>query len=469
MSFDAPASVPDPDSVAADPVDAGQAHQAELPPGAEPSGAEPPVPQLPAAEPPVPQLPVPQSPAIEQWAAPGAGEFLPPPAGGDAGGTPVFPPPPASSLFSVPRGRRPPKPPKRLVIATCGLVVVGLVAGLLVWAPWNPSPNAPASVSAQSKTATTVTVSWPAAIGGARPANYVVLRDGKQAGAVPASETSWTDRDLAPGSAHQYAVETVGGGQTSGPSVIARVTTLAPSPVGLTVTANYSQATLHWKPSPLGPAPSKYTIYNGSAEVMALPGTTTTYTDGEDGAQKPGQAFKYSVVAQWGGHKSRPSAPAVGSILSPPLNSGVQVQVKPTYVPSGATGATVGTTYSYSWSFQPVCEANACTMTVAAKIPAAGGKYLPIQVSLVSDGAGYSGSFSRAKLSECSTVGVSGAIKITLTPDKGEISNGAWGGWTGTVVLSTPYASVGGGYYCPASNWDFSLSGNGQRGIAQPT
>jgi hypothetical protein len=87
----------------------------------------------------------------------------------------------------------------------------------------------------------------------------------------------------------------------------------------------------------------------------------------------------------------------------------------------------------------------------------------------VSDGLGYSGSFSRAKLTECSSVGVSGTITVTIAPDKGQVSNGAWGGWTGTVVLSTPYTSVGGGSYCPAENWNFSLSGNGQRGIAQPT
>jgi hypothetical protein len=456
MSFDAPASVPDPDGVTARPAEAWGTYQAGLP-----AGAEPPAPAWPAA-----QVPGPQSPVIEPWAAPSAGEVLVPAAGGDGSGGPVFPPPPASSLPSTPRRRRPPKPSKRLLIAASGVVAAGLVAGLLVWAPWNPSPNAPASVSAQSKTATTVTVSWPAAKGGAKPASYVVLRDGKQAGEVPASETSWTDQGLAPGTTHHYAVETAGGGQTSGPSVIATVTTLAPSPVGLSVTANYSQATLHWKPSPLGPAPSKYTIYNGSSEVMALPGTTTSYTDG---GQSPGAAYKYSVVAQWGSHKSRPSAPAVGAVLSPPLNSGVQVQVTPTYIPSGATGATLGTAYGYSWNFQPTCEAKACTMTVEAKIPTLAGKYYLFAVDMASNGAGYSGNFTRAKLTECSTVGVSGTITVTITPAKGQISNGAWGDWTGTVVVSTPYTSVGGGSYCPASNWNFSLSGNGQRGIAQPT
>ncbi|HUN34585.1 MAG TPA: fibronectin type III domain-containing protein [Trebonia sp.] len=435
MSFDAPASVPDPDSVAAAP-------------------AAPAEPGQPAE-------------SVESWPAPGVGEFLGGPTpGGDTGGGWVFPAPPASSLPSVPRRRRPPKPSRRLVIATCGVVAAGLVAGLLVWAPWNPAPNPPASVSAQSKTATTVTVSWPAASGGAKPASYLVLRDGKQAGQVPASETSWTDHGLAPGTTHRYTVETVGGGQTSGASVIATVTTLAPSPVGLSVTANYSQATLQWKPSPLGPTPSGYTIYNGSTEVMNLPGTTTSYTDG---GQQPGSPYKYSVVAQWGSHKSRPSATAAGAVLSPPLNSNVQVQVTPTYIPSGATGATVGRGYGYSWSFDPICEVKACTMTVDAEIPTTGGKYFPFEVAMVGDGAGYSGSFTKAKLTECSSVQVSGTITVTLTPEQGQISNGAWGGWTGKVVLSTPYTSVGGGSYCPASDWNFSLSGNGQRGVAQPT
>lgn len=331
--------------------------------------------------------------------------------------------------------------------------------------PWNPSPNAPASVSAHSKTATTVTVSWPAAKGGATPAHYVVLRDGAQAGEVPASQTSWTDSGLAPGTTHQYAVETVGGGQTSGPSVIATTTTLTPSPVGLSVRATYSTATLHWKPSPLGPTPSRYTIYDGPTEVMILPGTTTSYIDQ---GQRAGAAYQYSVVAQWGSHKSKPSAPAIGSIVSAPLDSAVQVQVTPTSVPSGGTGTPVGQASSYSWSFQPSCEENSCTMTVEGKIPAVGNKYYPFSIGLVSSGAGYSGSFTKAKLTQCSTVEVAGTVTVTLTPDKSQIANGAWGGWTGTVVLSSPYTGLGGGYYCPAGNWDFSLSGNGQLGTAQP-
>jgi Fibronectin type III domain len=512
MSFDVPASVPDPDNVAAEPA------------GTQPAQAEPAVWSSES-----------QSPVVEPWVAPGAGEFLtppssgagatgpvfpplgagptgsvfppppmgpagpvfppppmgpagpmfpPPPGAGATGGLvfpppagdaigAVFPPPPASQVFSVPRQRRrlrlpkPPRPSKPVVIATCGVVAVGLVAGLLVWAPWSPSPNAPASVSAQSATATTVTVSWPAASGGATPADYLVLRDGKQVGEVPASETSWTDRGLAPGTRHRYTVETRGGGQTSGPSVIATVTTLAPSPVGLSVTVNYSQATLHWKPSPLGPVPTRYTIYNGSTEVMALSGTTTSYTDG---GQEPGTPYKYSVVAQWGSHKSRPSALATGAVMSPPLDNGVQVQVTPTAIPSGATGATVGKDFSSSWSFDPICQVEACTMTVQAEIPTYQGKYYPFDISMVGNGGtGYTGSLTKSNLLKCSTVGVSGTIKITITPDKGQISNGAWGGFTGTVVLSTPYTSVGGGYYCPAGDWDFSVSGNGQRGVAQPT
>ena len=490
MSFDAPASGPVPDGVMAEPSVAGEMHEAGPPVPAE-SSALPEVPVV--AEPSAPSG-VPEASEILGPTVGGeASEFMVPTVGGEASeasealgltvggeasGVPVFPAPPASSLLAMvgePRKRRmrgmrrmrkPPRPSRRVLAGLGGVVALGLVAGLLVWAPWNPSPNAPGSVSAQSKTATTVTVSWPAATGGATPAHYVVLRDGKQAGEVLASQTSWTDRGLAPGTTHQYAVETVGGGQRSGPSVIATVTTLAPSPVGLSVSANYSQAMLRWRPSPLGPTPSKYTIYNGSSEVMELPGTTTNYTDGE---QNPGQAYRYSVVAQWGSHQSKPSAPAVGAIMSTPLNSGIQVQVTPTYVPSGATGAAVGTGYSYSWDFQPVCAGEDCTMTIGAKIPTAGGEYYPFTVGLVSDGLGYSGSFSRAKLTECSSVGVSGTITVTIAPDKGQVSNGAWGGWTGTVVLSTPYTSVGGGSYCPAENWNFSLSGNGQRGIAQPT
>ena len=120
-------------------------------------------------------------------------------------------------------------------------------------------------------------LSWPAANGGATPDHYVILQDGAQVAEVPGDETSWTNTGLRPGDKFQYEVATRGGGWQSGPSPVAKVTTLAPSPVRLKVASTYTTATLTWKPSPLGPAPDKYVVYNGTDLEATLDGATTSY------------------------------------------------------------------------------------------------------------------------------------------------------------------------------------------------
>ena len=108
-------------------------------------------------------------------------------------------------------------------------------------------------------------LSWPAPNGGATPDHYVILRDGAQLAEVPGDERSWTNTGLRPGDKFRYEVATRGGGWQSGPSPVAEVTTIAPSPVGLKVASTYTSATLTWKPSPLGPAPDKYVVYDQGA------------------------------------------------------------------------------------------------------------------------------------------------------------------------------------------------------------
>ena len=105
--------------------------------------------------------------------------------------------------------------------------------------------------------------------GGATPDHYVILRDGAQVAEVPGDQTSWTNAGLRPGDKFRYEVATRGGGWQSGPSPVATATTIAPSPVGLKVASTYSSATLTWKPSPLGPAPDKYVVYNGRPDGNA--------------------------------------------------------------------------------------------------------------------------------------------------------------------------------------------------------
>jgi hypothetical protein len=361
----------------------------------------------------------------------------------------VAPPPPPP--------RRPRRSPRWLLPAVGGVLAVALVAGLLVWQPWSPRPIAPESLTAKSPTGTSVQLSWPAAEGGATPDHYVILRDGAQLAEVPGDETSWTNTGLRPGDKFRYEVATRGGGWQSGPSPVASVTTLAPSPVGLKVASNYSSATLTWKPSPLGPAPDKYVVYNGFARMATLDGATTSYVQRGLTEDTP---FQYRVVAEWGTVSSALSATDSGTTRSAPLDNLQNVTVTPTSIPIGATGGTVGKAFPTSWNFAPQCATNACTMTVNIVVPGPQEKGFGLTLKVTPSGAGYTGS-TQAKFAECGGTVTTDGIKVTLVPDKSQISNGQWGHWTGTVVASAPYINLNNGYYCPSASWDFNVAPGG--------
>jgi hypothetical protein len=375
---------------------------------------------------------------------------------------PVAPPPPPPP---PPRRRR--RLPKWLLPIVGGVLAAALVAGLLVWQPWNPRPIAPVSLTAESPTGTSVQLSWPAANGGATPDHYVILRDGAQVAEVPGDETSWTNTGLRPGDKFQYEVATRGGGWQSGPSPVAMVTTLAPSPVGLKVASTYTTATLTWKPSSLGPAPDKYAVYNGADLKATLDGTTTSYV--QRGLLE-GAPFQYTVVAEWGTVKSEPSATDSGTIRSAPLMDLQDVTVTPTSIPINATGSTVGRAFPMSWNFTPQCATSACTMTVNLLVPSADEREFPMTVKVAPSGADYTGS-AQVKFAKCEGTQTTDTIKLTLVPDTSEISNGHWGRWTGTVVATAPYLDMGNGSYCPSVSWDFKVSSGstGNAGTAGST
>jgi Fibronectin type III domain len=363
---------------------------------------------------------------------------------------PVAPPPP-------PPPRRPRRRPRWLLPIVGGVLAAALVAGLLVWQPWSPRPIAPVSLTAKSPTGTSVQLSWPAANGGATPDQYVILRDGAQVAEVPGAETSWTNTGLRPGDKFRYEVATRGGGWQSGPSPVARATTIAPSPVGLKVASTYTSATLTWKPSPLGPAPDQYVVYNGPDPVATLDGATTSYV--LSGLVQD-TAFQYTVVAEWGTVKSAPSATDSGTTRSAPLNDLQNVIVTPTSIPSGATGGTVGRAFPTSWNFTPQCATNACTMTVNVVVPGPQERGFGLTMKVTPSGADYTGS-TKAKFAECEATATTDAIKLTLVPDKSQISNGQWGHWTGTMVVTAPYINLNNGYYCPSASWDYKVSSGG--------
>jgi hypothetical protein len=358
--------------------------------------------------------------------------------------TPPTPPPPAR------RGRR------RWVLAVAGVVVAGLVAGLLVWAPWHQSPVAPTAVFASSRTATSVLVSWSASKGGATPDHYLVLRDGRQVGSVPASRTSYTDHGLAPGSRHRYAIIAEAGGQKSAASVkVAVVRTITPSPVGLSLAkATWTTVTLRWSSSPLGPVPDKYQIYSGANLVGVVSGSVDSYVST---GLTAGSSYKYEVAAVWGHAVSGPSSPFTALTLAPPLDGSTPVTVNTVSTPGDGASLSVGDHWSDTWQFEPDCASTKCTLTADAELAAPGFAAKRFTMTLRGSGRSYGGS-ATAQISTCG-----GSVKVTNTVTlsinaKGAVTNGAWDAWTGTMQVSTPYITVG-DEYCPTASWSFAVVG----------
>jgi hypothetical protein len=336
-----------------------------------------------------------------------------------------------------------------------GVLVVGLAAGLLVWSPWNQPPAAPAAVVATSRTATSAAVSWSASNGGNTPDHYLVLRNGIQVGSVPASRTSFTDSGLAPGATYRYSIIAAAGGQRSGTSVIAKVTTITPSPVALAgVRATWTTVTFRWLPSPLGPVPGQYEIDGGNGAVATVPGTTDSY---HITGLAPGHSYQYQVIARWGNSASTPSAALTVSTLAPPLTGNVPLTMDTTSTPGAGASLSVGDHWSDSWQFTSGCSATGCTLTADADLAAPGFFVTDFTLTLHGSGGRYTGT-TKAQISKCSSATVTNTVTLSISP-KGAVTNGAWTAWTGTMRVSSPYTVVG-DEYCNQQSWGFKVTGS---------
>lgn len=393
---------------------------------------QPPYQQQPPGQPPFPQQPYQQPPGQpyqDQPAYPVQQQFQPPP----------------------PRRRRLPL----WAWITGGVVVAALIAGLVIWQPWNPPPNPVTGVRVSSPTATSAVISWTAPQGGAKPDKYLIDRDGRQVGSVPAGQTSYTDNGLAPGSRHSYTVYAHGDGQQSKASAPVSLTTLTPPPVNVTQgKQTYTSVVINWDPAPKAPAPTTYTIYNGSNIIGTVNGSTTTYTASD---LVPGSTYQITVTEQWGNTASDPSAAVTAATLKAPLSGSVSVNFKVTAVPSGSSGLTKGETWGDTWQFTATCSSAQCQLSDSAELAPPNLKATPFTVALKPTAAGYAGS-SKAQFSSCGSVKDQDSISLTLRPNSGGVSGGAWVKWSGTMVISAPYTKASSTTFCPAQSWTVGLT-----------
>lgn len=109
------------------------------------------------------------------------------------------------------------------------MVVAGLAAGLVVWAPWTPPPVLrPAGLVAGHATANSITFRWARPATGPPPDKYLILSDGRAAGSVAGTVTSYRQAALTPASSYQYRVVAIRGGKRSRQSAPLAVSTLIP-------------------------------------------------------------------------------------------------------------------------------------------------------------------------------------------------------------------------------------------------
>ena len=360
-----------------------------------------------------------------------------------------WPPPPPGPVH--PNRRR-----ATWLVAAAAVALIALAAGAVIWAPWHKAPLAPTAVRAQSRTATSVLVSWTPARGGATVDRYLVLRDGRQVGSVPARQASYTDNGLTPGTAHGYTIVAASRTQRSGPSPAAKVTTITPSPVGLAAgQATWTTVALHWAPSPRGPVPSEYVIYSGGTSIAVVPGTVDAY---DVTGLTPGTAYRYQVAAKWGGQKSRPSPALAASTLAVPLQGDVPVQLITLSTPGSGASLKVGQGWTDTWTFSSSCSVNKCTLTTHAEFAAPGFTVQPFTVAMSSSGPGYAG-HATADITKCGPVNVKNTVTLSVSPIKGAIQNGGWKAWSGTLVLSSPYVMATSSTFCAVQSWTFSITG----------
>jgi hypothetical protein len=116
------------------------------------------------------------------------------------------------------RGR--PRRPILVAVIAVG-AALGLIIGLLLWAPWRSPPLLrPTGLAAGSPTTSSVAFRWAGPATGPLPDRYQILHDGKVIGSVPGTVTSYRVTDLAPATAYQYRVAAVRGGKRSAPSAV---------------------------------------------------------------------------------------------------------------------------------------------------------------------------------------------------------------------------------------------------------
>lgn len=190
-------------------------------------------------------------------------------------------------------------------------------AGLTACSPADTRPPAaPAGITAQAGSATSVHVMWQAGAPADGVTNYQVFQAGRLVRELPADKTMVDVTGLAPQTAYAFTVRARdAAGNTSGPSASASATTpaakaedrLAPTaPVRTTGRADGPRsATLSWTAATDDTGVTAYDVYQGGIRIhTAGPGESATTLTG----LQPDTVYTFTVRARDGADNSSPTA-----------------------------------------------------------------------------------------------------------------------------------------------------------------
>ena len=108
-------------------------------------------------------------------------------------------------------------------------VLLALVIGVVIWAPWRKPPLLqPTGLAAGARTTSSMAFHWSGPATGPAPDKYLILHHGKVISSVPGTVTSFRSTGLAPGTAYQYQVAAVRDGARSTLSPVLTVNTESP-------------------------------------------------------------------------------------------------------------------------------------------------------------------------------------------------------------------------------------------------
>ncbi|MET9600153.1 fibronectin type III domain-containing protein [Streptomyces sp. NPDC006459] len=211
-------------------------------------------------------------------------------------------------------------------LAPC-LAALGLAALTACTAPDTRPPPAPAGLTAQAGSATSVHVMWEAAAGRDGVIGYQVFEAGHMVRELPAEKTMVDITGLAPQTGYTFTVRAKdAAGNLSGPGPAARVTTPAakaedrgapttPATTAARATGPRS-AQVSWTPSTDDTGVTAYDIYQGGVRIhTAGPADSGTALTG----LQPDTVYTFTVRARDGADNSSPDGPAV-DVTTPPAS-----------------------------------------------------------------------------------------------------------------------------------------------------